>query len=102
MTRPYRRVGAAGFVRRLGQAAPRITSTLGLVAAGLGIALVPSTLQTVRMDGVIYRRLHGVSPKAFLGLASRRNDASPVLRQFIKLVRTVAKGYRLVEPCKVS
>jgi DNA-binding transcriptional LysR family regulator len=81
---------AAGFVPRLGQAAPRITSTLGLVAAGLGIALVPSTLQTVRMDGVIYRRLHGVSPKAFLGLASRRNDASPVLRQFIKLVRRVS------------
>ncbi|MCA6113097.1 LysR substrate-binding domain-containing protein [Bradyrhizobium cenepequi] len=82
---------AAGFVPRLGQPAPRITSTLGLVAAGLGIALVPSTMQSVRMDGVIYRRLQGVAPKAFLGLASRRADPSPVLRQFLSLVRTIAK-----------
>ena len=82
---------AAGFVPRLGQPAPRITSTLGLVAAGLGIALVPSTMQSVRMTGVIYRRLQGVTPKAFLGLAWRKHDPSPVLKQFIDVVRTIAK-----------
>jgi len=42
---------AAGFTPRLGQPAPRITSTLSLVAAGLGIALVPSTMQSVRIAG---------------------------------------------------
>ena len=83
----------AGFVPRLGQPAPRITSTLGLVAAGLGIALVPSTTQSVRMDGVVYRRLQGDGPKAFLGLASRRADPSPVLRQFVDLVRSIAKRH---------
>lgn len=84
---------AAGFVPRLGQPAPRITSTLGLVAAGLGIALVPSTMQSVRMAGVVYRRLQGGAPKALLGLASRRGDPSPVLRQFLNLVRTIAKRH---------
>lgn len=84
---------AAGFVPRLGQPAPRITSTLGLVAAGLGIALVPSTMQSVRMAGVVYRRLQGAAPKAFLGLASRRGDPSPALRQFLNLVRTIAKRH---------
>jgi DNA-binding transcriptional LysR family regulator len=82
---------AAGFVPRLGQPAPRITSTLGLVAAGLGIALVPSTMQSVRMTGVVYRRLQGAAPKAFLGLAWRKHDPSPVLKQFVNLVRTFAK-----------
>jgi DNA-binding transcriptional LysR family regulator len=81
---------AAGFAPRLGQPAPRITSTLGLVAAGLGIALVPSTMQSVRMTGVVYRRLQGVAPKAFLGLAWRRDDPSPVLKQFVNLVRAFA------------
>lgn len=81
---------AAGFAPRLGQPAPRITSTLGLVAAGLGIALVPSTMQSVRMTGVVYRRLQGVAPKAFLGLAWRRHDPSPVLKQFVDLVRAFA------------
>jgi DNA-binding transcriptional LysR family regulator len=84
---------AAGFLPRLGQPAPRITSTLGLVAAGLGIALVPSTMQSVRMNGVVYRRLQGAAPKAFLGLASRKADASPVVRQFRELVRTIAKRH---------
>ncbi|MDA9506889.1 hypothetical protein XI09_20105 [Bradyrhizobium sp. CCBAU 11386] len=82
---------AAGFIPRLGQPAPRITSTLGLVAAGLGIALVPSTMQSVRMKGVVYRALGDASPKAFLGLAWRRGDPSPVLKNFVSLVRTMAK-----------
>jgi DNA-binding transcriptional LysR family regulator len=80
---------AAGFVPRIGQPAPRITSTLGLVAAGLGIALVPSTMQSVRMTGVVYRRLKDAAPKAFLGLAWRRNDPFPVLKKFVDLVRRV-------------
>jgi DNA-binding transcriptional LysR family regulator len=83
----------AGFVLRVGQPAPRITSTLGLVAVGLGIALVPSTMQSVRMDGVVYRRLQGDGPRAFLGLAWRRADPSPVLGQFVKLVRSIAKRH---------
>ncbi|NOJ47218.1 LysR family transcriptional regulator [Bradyrhizobium archetypum] len=81
----------AGFVPRLGQPTPRITSTLGLIAAGLGIALVPSTMQSVRMAGVVYRRLRETAPKAFLGLAWRRDDPSPVLKQFINVVRSEAK-----------
>jgi len=82
---------AAGFSPRVGQVAPRITSTLGLVAIGMGIALVPGSMQNVRMDGVVYRRLKGPQPKVFLGLASRRSDPSPVVRQFLSLVKRVAK-----------
>ena len=84
---------AAGFAPRLGQPAPRITSTLSLVAAGLGIALVPSTMQSVRIAGVVYRSLRGAVPKAFLGLASRRGDPSPVLRQFLVLIRALTKQH---------
>ena len=48
---------AAGFSPRVGQEAPRITSTLSLVAAGLGIAVVPASLQRMNMDGVTYRHV---------------------------------------------
>lgn len=83
---------AAGFMPKLGQAAPRITSTLSLVAAGLGIAVIPSTMQNVRMAGIAYRRLKSPVPKAFLGLAFRRGDPSPVLKQFLSVVRTIARS----------
>jgi DNA-binding transcriptional LysR family regulator len=88
---------AAGFMPKLGQPAPRITSTLSLVAAGLGIAVIPSTMQSVRISGIIYRRLRPPVPKAFLGLAFRRSDPSPVLKQFLSVVRAIAKSSHAIQ-----
>lgn len=91
---------AAGFnpcVGNLGastQQAPRITSTLSLVGAGLGISFVPSSLQRMNMDGVVYRSLKGTAkPRAVLNLASRRGDSSEVVRKFLHLVRRAAKDF---------
>jgi DNA-binding transcriptional LysR family regulator len=78
---------AAGFNPRIGQEAPRIVSTLNLVAAGLGISLVPESLQRMRMDGVAFRRIAGTQPKAPLYLAWRRSEPSAAVRKFLELVR---------------
>ena len=84
----------AGFSPRLGQEAPRITSALSLVAAGLGISAVPASMQRMIMDGVAYRRLKGAAqPKAVLSLASRRGDPSAVVRHFLNLVRRAARNF---------
>ncbi len=92
---------AAGFNPRVGnldassQLAPRIASTLSLVAAGLGISLVPSSLQRMHMDGVVYRRLQGaVLPRASLSIASRLGDPSSVVRKFLDAVRSVAAEFQ--------
>jgi DNA-binding transcriptional LysR family regulator len=84
----------AGFSPRIGQEAPRIVSTLNLVAAGLGISLVPESLQRMHLDGVAFRRVSGaVQPKAPLYLASRRGETSTVVRKFLELVkRSTPKG----------
>lgn len=83
---------AAGFTPHVGQLAPRIISTLGLIAAGLGVALVPAALQNMTVDGVAYRTLKGaVRPKSVLGLAMRKNDPSALVRQFSDFVRRAAK-----------
>ncbi|HEV7877876.1 MAG TPA: LysR family transcriptional regulator [Bradyrhizobium sp.] len=91
---------AAGFSPRVGnlgastQLAPRITSTLSLVGAGLGITFVPSSLQRMNMEGVTYRALKGPNrPKATLRLASRRGDHSAVVKQFINFVRKEANDF---------
>jgi len=82
----------SGFSPRVGQEAPRLTSSLNLVAAGLGISLVPDSLQQIHMDAVVYRRLKGpVQPKAALNIALRRADPSLVIRHFLRLVRQAAK-----------
>jgi DNA-binding transcriptional LysR family regulator len=79
---------AAGFSPRVGQEAPRIVATLNLVAAGLGISLVPESLQRMRMDGVVFRRIGGAAqPAAPLYLASRRGETSAAARRFLELVK---------------
>ncbi len=86
---------AAGFSPRLGQEAPRIASTLNLVAAGLGISIVPASLQRMHMEGVEYRRLKGpIQPKAMLNLASRRGEPSAAVQQFLRLVTNAARDFR--------
>ena len=84
---------AAGFSPRIGQEAPRIVSTLNLVAAGLGISLVPESLQRMRMDGVVFRRLAGAGqPKAPRYLASRRGETSAAVRKFLGFAKRTAQN----------
>ena len=83
---------AAGFNPRIGQETPHIISTLPLVAAGLGISIVPASLQQMNIRGVVYRRLKATAQlRAPLSLASRRGDTSAVVRQFLKLATQTAK-----------
>ena len=85
---------AAGFSPLVGQEAPRIVATLNLVAAGLGISVVPASLQRMHLDGVVYRRLEGPSqPTAPLRLATRRGDTSAAVRRFVELVGRTATSF---------
>ena len=85
---------SAGFSPRLGQEAPRITSALGLVAAGLGVCVVPASMQRMGMDGVTYRGLKAAAKlTASLKLVSRRADPSPLVRNFSILVRRMVDEF---------
>jgi DNA-binding transcriptional LysR family regulator len=82
----------AGFSPRIGQEAPRIISTLNLVAAGLGVSLVPESLRRLQMDGVVYRELAGNAKlTAPLILACRRGENSAAVQRFIDLVHRSAE-----------
>lgn len=82
----------AGFSPRVGQEAPRIISTLNLVAAGLGVSIVPASLQRLQMDGVLYRQLsESEQLKAPLILACRPGENSAAVQRFIDLVQRPAE-----------
>jgi len=84
---------AAGFSPKFGQESPRLASALNLVAAGLGLFFVPSSIQRINMHGVTYKPLTGPNPpKATLSLVSRRNDSSAVVSNFMRVVRESAKA----------
>ncbi|MES2128386.1 MAG: LysR family transcriptional regulator [Pseudomonadota bacterium] len=64
---------------------------LGLIAEGMGIALIPASLKNVKRQGVVFRSLKEDASKLSMGIAvaySERNQ-SPVLPVFLELVRTM-------------
>ena len=73
----------AGFEPVLGQSAPQMASLIHFVAAELGVSLVPASMRSLKVPGVVYRELSGRPTLLRLALASRRGDTSPVLRNFI-------------------
>ncbi|MCA0304874.1 MAG: LysR family transcriptional regulator [Proteobacteria bacterium] len=82
---------AAGFAPQVGQEAPRIVSTLNLVAAGLGLTLVPASLSRLQLEGVTYRPLSGrPAVKVPLSVACRADERSAATTAFLALVREMA------------
>jgi len=73
----------AGFEPIIGQVAPHFTSIVNLVAAELGVSIVPASMMQVRVTGIVYRQIAGQSPTTRLALAYRRGETSPVVRNFI-------------------
>ncbi|MFI5490495.1 LysR family transcriptional regulator [Micromonospora echinaurantiaca] len=83
----------AGFSPRVVQEAQQVHAIIGLVAAGMGIALVPDSMRALRRPGVVYRPLPPSSSTAVeTGLAWRREEESPVVELFVRVVRTTAKN----------
>lgn len=83
---------AAGFNPRVGQVVPDFSARLNLIAAGLGIAVVPASTQRVNIDGIIYFRLKGAKHlKVPLVLASRRGEPSAVVGEFRKFAKEMAR-----------
>jgi DNA-binding transcriptional LysR family regulator len=81
----------AGYSPRIGQEAPRMLATLSLVAAGLGVTLVPASMRWLRVHGVAYRSLDPAAGLvAPLNLAYRRTESSAAAQRFIALVRRTA------------
>jgi DNA-binding transcriptional LysR family regulator len=55
-----------------------------LVAAGVGVSLVPESFQSMRVKGVVYKKLQVEPPLCELLAAWRRDNASPLLNRFVK------------------
>jgi DNA-binding transcriptional LysR family regulator len=79
---------AAGFRPRVVQEAIEMQTAIGLVGAGFGVCLVPAAVRGLRRPGVVYRLLAGNAPSTVLVATYRRDNLSPVLREFLHTVRS--------------
>ncbi len=75
----------AGFSPRIEQEARANATILGLVAAGLGVSLLPESLQRVAAKGVACRALSAAGARSSIWLVHLRHDRSPAGRVFVAL-----------------
>lgn len=86
-----------GFSPLIRQEAQELQTIVGLVAAGLGVSMVPASARELRGKGVAYREIDGTPPVTEMGLGWRRADPSPVLRSFLAVVRELHEMVRQME-----
>lgn len=88
----------AGFTPQVAQRAVQMETILGLVAAELGVALVPDLFRTAGWERVVFRTLRGPGAPIdyYLALAWRKGDASAALAAFLSAsgAGTAAKASR--------
>lgn len=80
----------AGFSPLIAQEAPRVTTALGLVAAGLGVSVMPASMQRIALEGVVFRAIdERAGLTAVLALGWRKNDRSRALANYLAVVRAL-------------
>jgi DNA-binding transcriptional LysR family regulator len=81
----------AGFRPRMVQEARDASTIVGLVSAGVGLAIVPSGTESIRLEGVVYQRLREKSAVSALHLGYREADPNPYLGLLLKQLRRSAR-----------
>lgn len=76
----------AGFTPRVAQEAVEASTILGLVAAGVGISILPASFRAIQMEGVVWR-----------DLAASANTTNPVLLVFNAKARETPQRTRFIE-----
>lgn len=74
-----------GFTPILRQEAPQISSVVNLVAAEMGVSIVPAAISQVQIEGVCYVDIEGHAPLARLALATREGESAVIVGNFRRL-----------------
>ena len=81
----------AGFRPRVVREVLESSTIIGLVAAGVGIAIVPADMNSIQFSGVVYRRITDAGAYTALHLAQREGDRNEHLRRLYKVLKLYAR-----------
>ena len=82
----------AGFSPRIVQEAGESSTLISLVAAGLGVCVLPSSCSHIQVEGACFVALADRGAASEIQLAWRREAVTPLLRQFIALLKREVAG----------
>jgi DNA-binding transcriptional LysR family regulator len=77
-----------GFTPRMAYQADSGFALISLVGAGLGVAVVPSSISSINAgENVVYRPIAGVTEQIGIDLVYRRDEEDPAVTRFLDIVR---------------
>ena len=83
---------AAGFEPRVVQESRELYTTVSLVEAGLGVTIVPASLEKMGWTGVVYRPLARATTRVDVAWRTGEDAAKPVVAAFVGVVREVVRS----------
>ncbi|MFJ8103579.1 LysR substrate-binding domain-containing protein [Lysinibacillus sp. NPDC096212] len=69
------------------QEAIQMQTIVNLVATGMGVSVVPSSVESYKHPGVIYKKIQETTPKVNLYVSWREDEKSAVVNHFLTVVR---------------
>ena len=97
-----RRCHAAGFEPSVSFESDDYQTVQGLVAAGVGVALIPQLALSSVRDDIRVRALHPRGPVRNVVAATPRGGALPAAEHMLTVLDEVAHGYRSGRPSSVA
>ena len=85
------RLQRTGRVTRIAQEAPEMQTIIGLVAAGVGVSLVPASTRLFAREGVAYRPLSETELAVWLAIATRVGERPPTVEAFLEFARRAGR-----------
>jgi len=79
----------ADFSPHVVQEAIQMQTIISLVAAEIGVAIVPVSLKNLKRTGVVYRPLQEKTPQAAIALVWQRHRTSPTIQRFLEVVHAL-------------
>ena len=86
----FRLCREAGFKPTIAMEAGEASTIIGLIAAGCGISVLPSSFNIIQMSGVCYRPLADAEATTTLFLAQRKDEISPLVAAFVAIATEAA------------
>ncbi|MEW5290344.1 LysR substrate-binding domain-containing protein [Erwinia papayae] len=80
----------AGFQPHKGQQSPQISSSLSMVAAGFGFAIVPQSVCCISHPGVTFHQIDDAALSSDIALAWHRLNRSPAVMHLIAMLKNPA------------
>ena len=86
----YHMCAQAGFVPKVAQEVVFMVTILGLVAAEMGICILPSSAQNLQRQGVVYRAIRENTITTQLFGIWRHQNSSPILKHFLDIIQAMS------------